>query len=578
MAYMQTLAGAGRVDDAEKLGYEMVARNPGAIAVYDVLYLLYIRQNKVAEAEKILRLKVEKNPKVAQAHLDLASFYFGTKNRPQMTEALKPLQSNAADFPAAPLLVGDFYARIRDYDVAEQQYQLGIQKSPKDKHSYQKRIIELYLVQNKKNEASDLVAQILKEDPKDNEAIAIRASLSLQTGTPEQLQSAINDLQTVVSRMPENPVVRFNLGRAYLAKQSRDAARVQFEEAVKLRPDYAQPRLMLAQMMMQNGEWDKAIQMSGDALKYDPTNVSARLIQTRALIGKGDTGRAREELKQTMHAWPDLPEAKLQNAALDLQDRNYKTAEETFRKLHQQSNDPRALMGLVETFLAQSDSASALKLLREELTKNPDKVEYRAVLGNIAANTKDYSTAVAEYQAVLAKQPKNAQIWLQLSNVYRAMGDSANAVIATRKAQDAAPGNVQANLQLAMLYENTGKKSEARPIYEQVLRLDPNQAIALNNLAYMLAENGGDLDQALTMAQKAKQQRPNDEDVSDTLGLVYIRKNLPDSAIAVFRDLTQKNPQRATFHYHLAMALFQKGDKSEAKRECEAALRLSPIR
>jgi Flp pilus assembly protein TadD len=120
---------------------------------------------------------------------------------------------------------------------------------------------------------------------------------------------------------------------------------------------------------------------------------------------------------------------------------------------------------------------------------------------------------------------------------------------------------------------------DAKPLYEQILRLQPDNAvaaIALNNLAYMLAESGADLDQALSMAQKAKQMRPNDENVADTLGWIYIKKNLSDSAISVFRDLVQKSPERSTFHYHLAMALFQKGDKVEAKRECEAALRFRP--
>ena len=94
--------------------------------------------------------------------------------------------------------------------------------------------MEVLVKQNKKDEAQQLVADVLKEDPKDSEAIAIRASLSLLTGTREQLQSAINDLQTVVSRMPENPVLRYNLGKALLAKGNAQAARVQFDEAIKL--------------------------------------------------------------------------------------------------------------------------------------------------------------------------------------------------------------------------------------------------------------------------------------------------------------------------------------------------------
>jgi predicted Zn-dependent protease len=111
-----------------------------------------------------------------------------------------------------------------------------------------------------------------------------------------------------------------------------------------------------------------------------------------------------------------------------------------------------------------------------------------------------------------------------------------------------------------------------------VLRTQPDNPIALNNLAFMLAESGNDLDQALTMAQRARQRVPNDLNVADTLGYIYIKKNLPDSAIPIYRELIQKQPSRPTFRYHLAMALMQKGDKASAKRECQAALQQKPDR
>ena len=167
-------------------------------------------------------------------------------------------------------------------------YQEGIKRQPKEKHTYQKRMIEVLVKQNKKDEAQQLVTEILKEDPKDPEAVAIRASLSLLTGTREQLQSAINDLQSVVSRMPENPVLRYNLGKALLAKGTVQAARIQFEEAIKLRPDYLLPRITLAQVYLQNREFAKAVQMTQEVLVYDAMNVPARLLRSRALIGMGE--------------------------------------------------------------------------------------------------------------------------------------------------------------------------------------------------------------------------------------------------------------------------------------------------
>jgi tetratricopeptide (TPR) repeat protein len=576
LVYMQTLAAVNKADEGEKLAYDMLKKDPSALAVYDALFLQYMRTNRLPDAERILKSKVENNPKVADAYLQLAAHYYSLKKQPEMQAVLQKLSSNTTDFPQSQIMVGDFFLRTRDLNSAMMHYQEGIKRQPKEKHTYQKRVIEVLVKQNKKDEAQQLVTEILKEDPKDPEAIAIRASLSLLTGTREQLQSAINDLQSVVSRMPENPVLRYNLGKALLAKGTVQAARIQFEEAIKLRPDYLLPRISLAQIYLQNREFGKAVQMTQEVLAYDAMNVPARLLRSRALIGMGEVKQARTELQQTSSQFPDLPEARLQVAALDLQEKNFKAAEDSFRTLYGKFQDPRAFMGLVETLVAQGNSGLALKMLRDELAKNPDRVEYRVALANISVNAKDYPTAIAEYKVVLDKSPRSSDVWLRLGETYRRSGDLNNATSSFKKAQELAPNNVVPHLQLALLYDTTGKKTDARPVYEQILRIQPDNAVALNNLAFMLADNDTDLDQALTMAQRAKQQRPNDANVSDTLGWIYIKKNLPDSAISIFRELVKSEPERAMYRYHFAMALYQKGDRESAKRECEAALKAKP--
>lgn len=576
LVLMQTLTMVNRAADGEKLAYDMLKKDPTALPVYDALFLTYMRTSRSEDAERILKSKVENNPKVSDSHLQLAAHYYSIKERDKMMAALAPISSNTKDFPTGELFVGDFFLRIRDLDLATTHYQEGIKKDPKNKHVYQKRLIEVLVKQNKKDEAQQLVQEVLKEDPKDPEAIAIRASLSLLTGTREQLQSAINDLQSVVSRMPENPVLRYNLGKALLAKGNTQAARIQFEEAIKLRPDYILPRITLAQVYLQNREYGKVVQMSQEILIYDALNVPARLLRSRALIGMGEIKQARAELQQTSQQFPELPEARLQIAAIDLQDKNFKSAEDSFRTLYTKFQDPRAFMGLIETYVSQGNSQQALKLLREELAKNPDRLEYRVALANISVNSNDYKTAIDEYKRVLEKMPRSSDVWLRLGETYRRQGDLKAATEAFKKSQEISPNNVIPYLQLALLYDTNGQKVEAKPLYEQILRLQPDNAVALNNLAFMLADTGADLDQALTMAQRAKQQRPTDGDVSDTLGWIYIKKNLSDSAIAIFRDLVKTVPDRSTYRYHYAMALFQKGDKTSAKKECEAALRSRP--
>jgi len=297
--YMQTLASQGQIDEAQKLGTETLQKNPNALGIYNVLYLLYAKQNKVEEAEKVRRMAVEKNPKNTDVRLELALHYLAVKNRDQMMNTLAGIENDPATFPNGLKDVGDFLLRIGDLDLAAQKYRLGSQKVPKDKAIYNKRLIEVLIRQNKKDEATQLVNNILKDDPKDAEGLALRASLTLMGANKEQLQSAINDLQSAVTQMPQNWVVRYNLGRALFSNQNIHAAKVQFEEAIKLRPDYLLPRLALTQMMIQRGDFGKAAQMAQEVIQLDPRNIPAQLLRSRALIGVGNLKQAREELTQT---------------------------------------------------------------------------------------------------------------------------------------------------------------------------------------------------------------------------------------------------------------------------------------
>jgi Flp pilus assembly protein TadD len=145
------------------------------------------------------------------------------------------------------------------------------------------------------------------------------------------------------------------------------------------------------------------------------------------------------------------------------------------------------------------------------------------------------------------------------------------------KAREALPGNTLVISELALALQNADRKPEAREAYEQAIKLDPEDGMALNNLAFLIAEGGsGDLDQALTYAQRAKQAYPNLSEVSDTLGWIYLKKNMSDNAMDIFQGLVNQKPANSTYRFHLGMAYAQKGDKPKALQELQKALRSSP--
>jgi len=115
-------------------------------------------------------------------------------------------------------------------------------------------------------------------------------------------------------------------------------------------------------------------------------------------------------------------------------------------------------------------------------------------------------------------------------------------------------------------------------VYDAAIKLEPTNAVMLNNYAYLLAQTGGNLDNALSYAQRAMQSKPEVDEIADTLGWIYLKKQLTDNAIEMFQKVVNKQPKNPVYRYHLAMALDQKGDRAEAKRHVQLALQNNPPR
>lgn len=573
----QSLATDGQIGEAEKMAKAQIEKDKAYAPLYDLLFSIYMRQKDPVKSEEVLKLKSSRNPKSASYIVQLAAFYYLQNKRPESQKELDKIISNPKDFPLANATVGDFYFRVRDFDHALEQYRKGVSADPKEKTAYQKRIVQVLATQGKNAEATQLVEEILKENPKDDAALAMRGSLALRGGSREQLQTAINDFQAVVTKTPENPVLRFEYARALLRKGDVDAAKVQLQEAIKLRPDYIPPKLAMTQIYLTKGDFANASQTANQILQIDPNNIPAKLLRSSAMIGKKEYIQARQELNALLEQHPALTDAQFQLGMVNFNEGKFKEAETTFRKLYQSApQDPRGLMGTIQAMVSQKQTPQAMQLIKTELQKNPDRQDLHLALAGTAYQAGDYELAVSEYKNLMEKFPKDMSLSLRLGEVYRKKGDMESAISTIQKAQTTDPANPVTSLTLAMLYDAAGQNEKSKPYYERVLEREPDNPMALNNLAYILAEQGTNLDHALTMVQKAKQKLPNNPEVSDTLGWIYIKKNLSDSAISIFQDLTEKHPDRSTFFYHLAIAQYQKGDKPAAKKSLQTALTKNP--
>jgi tetratricopeptide (TPR) repeat protein len=574
----RALAATHGYKKAEDIYRELITADKTSVAAYTELYSLYLVQNKVADAEQVLKKGAAANPKQVNFLVQLANFYSTLKRHDEMVAVLNQIKSRAKEFDRAYLVVGDFYFRNGDADEALRQYKEGMAADSKQKATYQKRMIEVLMRQGKRAEAAEINAAILKDNPKDSDARGLQASLLLDRG---EVQKAISELQTVVSAAPDNFVARYNLGRAHRARGEWEQARQEFATAIRLRPDYIPARLALAQLQVMLKEYDAALKTVDETLLIDNRNGQARMIQAAALLGEKKYPEAQQLLDAMRKANPNSPDVNISMAMLQMSQGMYKQAAETFRKAYEQNpQDTRGLVGLVEALIQQNDYGQATKILQAELAKNPNRNELHMALGNVSVRAGNYDVAVAEFQKLLDSMDKNSrgrgEVYLRIGETLRRKGDLNGSVEALEKAKEVLPDNSVVVSTLALSLQGTGRKKEAQQAYEQAVKLDPRNAIALNNLAFLMYENGGDLDQALTYAQRAKQLLPNLYEVSDTLGCIYLKKNLSEDAVDILQQLVAKAPNNATYRYHLGMAYSQKGDKPKALKELQLALQSSP--
>lgn len=591
LTLVQTMFAAQQNEAGEKLAEQLIASRRTFAQIYDALYIHYLRGNRPELAEQVLEKKISNNPARGAYLIQLASHYALVHRPADMLATLARLTSDAKRFPDGRLEAGEFFVRVRDYPAALREFQAGQQQhsrqDPKAARVYRKKIAEVLAAEGARDQAQSMVTDLLRDDSKDPEARALRAALELASGEAHQVKAAISELQELTKAMPSNATLHFNLGRAYMAatdRQNLESAREQLEIALRIDPHHAPAKLAWAELALSRGELARAVQVADEVSREDPANPVARLIRASSLVKMAEPEKARGELTVLLGMDPASPDstassiindARDQLAELDLRERRYIQAEAGFQALLQ-SNDSRGALGLVRCGIAQGHWQQAIQIASEQLQHSPDRQDYRLALADVYVASGNFRAAAEQFQALIGKDPKSAQLYLQLGEAKVRGGDSAGALAAFQTARQLAPADAAPALDLALLYDQTGRSKEARKQYQIVIQLQPENISALNNLAYLDAEEGVDLDQALAHAQRAQQGMPDDPNVQDTLALVYVRKNLTNDGLRMLRDLVNRNPDNVAFHLHLALALYQKGDRPWARRELQAASRNKP--
>lgn len=588
------LAGSERWDEAFAVSDEAIKAADGEderVAAQLTLANLYLTRGDTASAQRVLEAAREQDPSNAQIVLTLARLHFDS-GEPEHAEALLLEHvEQRPDSSEALLVLADYYRASGRPELAIDAVDRALAVDPDSEPAQLRRAEYLHARaegdDGLRGEAWEIVEAVLANDPESVQGQFVAGKFQLAEGRAEE---AATSLRRVLDQQA-SATSHVLLGEAYKRLEQPDLARREFQRALQLDARNAQARLSLAALYLQTGEFDSAEREARAATAAHPNDSQAKLLLANTLIRVERREEALESVEPLGQGESLSPSRRLELA-----------------RIRDRAGDPRGaqqiMIGLmdspglreqtqaevVSSDLRERKPEQAIARLDTWISEEPERPDLYVLRGRARLTlTADGvltqpTEAEADLEAAIAKGAPGIQAHLLLAGLYLRTNAAETALQTLLEAGKIAPEDPRVPAQQGAIYERLGRTAEAREAYELVMRLDQDQPIVKNNLAWLLASaeepSEADLARAMQLAQSAADELPNSPSVSDTLGWVMLRKNIPLAAIPLFQEalaaLPGGHPLRPTVRYHLAQAYARSGETDRGIAELKGILERDP--
>jgi tetratricopeptide (TPR) repeat protein len=561
----------GRRAEAEAAFKQAVVVSPKSIPARMALANFYWATSRRSEAEETLVAAVEIDPKHAAASQALAGLYIAT-DRGALAEGLLKRVADSSNDLSAKLALADYY-------VAEKRPAQGkaileeVAKEPAGFAAARSRLAAIEYSTGNRQKGHAMLDEILKEDPRNAPVLLVRAGWLQSEG---KLDAALTAARAAADADQKLVGAHTLAGSIYMAQNNPEMAIKSFTAALQLQPAAPDVLVALVNLNLRLGRLETALDFARQSVAAAPALAGPRHALARVFFAEGKLADAQRELAPVLQAAPNSVDALGLLGMIQQRNGDLAAARQTFaRVLELDPKSGEALAGLVNLDLAARRSDTATERVEAAVKAAPNSAQTALLAGRTYAAAGDTAKAEAALKRALGLDPSLMEAYGALGQLYVKQKKLPEALKAYDDRTKERPNDVAAHTMVATLLFVQGKASDSRTRFERILDIDPRAAVALNNLAYMDAEAGVNLDVALNRAQAAKSLLPDDPDVNDTLGWVYVKRGLPALSFAPFEQALQKNPKNPLYHYHLGVAHANAEDRDRARLSLQRALQLS---
>jgi cellulose synthase operon protein C len=426
--------------------------------------------------------------------------------------------------------------------------------------------------QGKPVDAEALVKEVIDQDPKNADALALRASARIESG---DLSGAVADLRDALDQKPNSMQIRVILARAYERQGAIELAIDEFSQVLKDSAYNPEVTLQYVDLLRRRGNYEAMEQILVEALDRNPSSIVLITTLAELRLNKGDWKGADVIANTLLKYEPNSEVAKRIKAGVQLGQKQYGESIDTLKTAIDPTKPTSSglMTALVTAYLHAGKVQEAEDFVQSSLTANPKNVDAVLLMGNIRSAQRRSSDAEAEYRKAIELQPKQAIGYFSLARLFASEKRSDEAEAILKKGREMAPLDLGSSMLLASIYEVRGSVDEAMKIYQEQLLQTPDVLVIVNNLASLLADHRSNDPESMNRAQALARRLESVEvpQFKDTVGWVaYLRGDFR-TALIHLQTAKEKLPEVAAVRYHLGVTLAALKKKDEAKIELEKA-------
>lgn len=573
-----TLVNRGQLEQAATLAQDILGRDPGDNFARRTLAEIDLKRGNTEAAMSALRAM----PDDYRALELLGRTHLGLGNEERghwyLSQARMTAMKQATERGTAPtsLWANHIQEKIStaSYDTAVTAATRLLARRPNDPDAHH-AAGAAYLADGDEKSARDAFHAALRLEPKHVPSLLSLAELDSEKG---EFAVAKLGYERVLAVERTNARALVGIARIEAQSGALDVAQRQLEQVLNTSEKHAPALLELANLARIAGDEESTVGYLDAAARASPDDANAKFLLAKYEFDRGNQGAARTAIDAALRINPDHAAAQLLLSEIHFRQGDPGTAARISRRLalrHPENPDAQRAFAIAQIRANKFDDAR--RTLNRALEIDPGHEHALATLCELELRVRDYRAAKAAAERLIAAAPESGLGYKLLGDQQLAQNrvdEAAEQYALAREKPDGGTYAVRNLFALASAYQRVQRPDAAIKVYRQITTLQPDNANALNELAWLL-HVAGEPDAEVT-ARHAYALQSGNAAIADTYGWILVSQTNADAVargVGVLRQAVESAPADPTLRYHLATGLAALGETSSALTELDVALR-----